>query len=86
MSASRDGQSRTSRRELVHWLHEVWAPCAPYLFPLAFPFGAYKVWRKLPRWKAEWGAATTSDESALTRAIKAIEAMEPRWRWPWQRG
>jgi hypothetical protein len=39
--------------------------------------------RKLPRWKAEWRAATTSDEAALARAI---EAMEPRWRWPWQRG
>jgi hypothetical protein len=67
----------------VNWLHALWATLVHYRF-VAATVGGYRIWKKLPWWIAGMRAAISNDAEKCERARQALEAIEPRWRWPWQ--
>jgi hypothetical protein len=47
--------------------------------------GAYLFWRRIPWWLAAMRSAVSNDSDKQARALRALRAIEPPRRWPWQR-
>lgn len=67
-------------------LHTVWAFAVHHkiIDTLTGVIG-YRVWKELPRWLVKMRLAVTNDLKKAKRLRKDVAALEPPWRWPWQR-
>lgn len=68
----------------VDWNHIVMALAGQSHIPLFVIVGFYAM-RRLPWLIAAFRVAIARDDSEAKRARKALEAIEPRWHWIWQK-
>ncbi len=68
----------------MDWMHVV-AASGCHSPVLAFVIVDYFVLKRLPWLIAAFRVAIARNDDKAKRARKALEAIEPRWHWIWQR-